>query len=956
MKQHDNINLKDEALKEFIEASAGRTNPNPVFQSELEKRLIDAHKPKTGFRLPSLKQFGPMLGWAVVIVLLVLGFNWMLRALNPVQMPASNNRSCAVTQPNGSMPPGENIDATNILGNDQLWTGLWPDGKVNMSPENQEADGSFSVKWFWWRGVTGPLTIEGHRLDAEAEPLRADIPDGYGDTGYQVSALIFPSTGCWEVTGRVGDASLTFVTEVVFRDAIPTPVAITVPTSAPEGEAYDWNGTKLYLNAPLPDSPTEANILLPQPEHMQGTIEDAQKLAKQFGLQGKIYNAPGELPATATLLVVDGKQRLNVRSDQYFTYYPDYAVSYLGNTTMDNPNSQTLIDEFMKSHGFDFAYRIEPSEFYGGYYAQPLTSDGFALHHENFKANGLLFKFNDAGIVSVEASLLKYSNVFHPYVIRSAKEAFQKLLDPNTTAGSLMGMHSSPKSPQTWVRVRPKDQTITIYGFLGVSSSFDGGAPLVTFDGYTVTGSLPDINNFLGTNSLAYSFVEATGQFHTQNDMDVFEIESWKPYNGQEEGYQGTIQREGGQVVINTIEGRKLILPDIPSDVPLPLENAYIMGITRGDTFEWKSFDTRLAQGGGGGGGGGSGFYKLNLTGTPVPLPTPEPVTLPQVGGQYIVKQGDTLSAIAQASGVSLDSLMQANGLTDPGMLFVGQVLIIPSQSNQKIENLRGILTITIYNQVDGSRRVEYGFVSSYPAYHYMLLEGKDLQSLQNFHNRPVNIWGTIDHFNQAGIPIIKVEKFEIPFPDLKFQVLKGTEKTINIQDQTALLFTSEDGKSYVQLAPNCYDVIGPDSVVGTGKVGELLLLEALIVPDLTFGGYPAICVFSTSMAVNPKNGQPAELTITANQPYITNEPASQETYTPPTANIEKVELVYYVPDPRYLPPDPNSDQAYFHPAYIEPAWRFYGHYSNGDEFEILIQALKDEFLLPELAPFTAPG
>jgi hypothetical protein len=237
-----------------------------------------------------------------------------------------------------------------------------------------------------------------------------------------------------------------------------------------------------------------------------------------------------------------------------------------------------------------------------------------------------------------------------------------------------------------------------------------------------------------------------------------------------------------------------------------------------------------------------------------------------------------------------------------------------------------------------------------------MLLEGKDLQSLQNFHNRPVNIWGTIDHFNQAGIPIIKVEKFEIPFPDLKFQVLKGTEKTINIQDQTALLFTSEDGKSYVQLAPNCYDVIGPDSVVGTGKVGELLLLEALIVPDLTFGGYPAICVFSTSMAVNPKNGQPAELTITADQPYITNEPASQETYTPPTANIEKVELVYYVPDPRYLPPDPNSDQAYFHPAYIEPAWRFYGHYSNGDEFEILIQALKDEFLLPELAPFTAPG
>lgn len=46
-------------------------------------------------------------------------------------------------------------------------------------------------------------------------PLIAEIPEGYGDTGFQASTIIFPTVGCWEVTGRAGDAELSFVTRVV---------------------------------------------------------------------------------------------------------------------------------------------------------------------------------------------------------------------------------------------------------------------------------------------------------------------------------------------------------------------------------------------------------------------------------------------------------------------------------------------------------------------------------------------------------------------------------------------------------------------------------------------------------------------------------------------------------------------------------------------------------------------
>ena len=44
-------------------------------------------------------------------------------------------------------------------------------------------------------------------------------------------------------------------------------------------------------------------------------------------------------------------------------------------------------------------------------------------------------------------------------------------------------------------------------------------------------------------------------------------------------------------------------------------------------------------------------------------------------GGSYVVQSGDTLSGIAAELGTSVDSLMAANGLTDPDLLYAGQAL-----------------------------------------------------------------------------------------------------------------------------------------------------------------------------------------------------------------------------------------------------------------------------------------
>ena len=76
------------------------------------------------------------------------------------------------------------------------------------------ADGSITVKVGWWRGVPGKLLISGHRLDGEAPPLRADVPEGYEPRGFQPTGLTFATPGCWMVVGNVGDAELTFVVSV----------------------------------------------------------------------------------------------------------------------------------------------------------------------------------------------------------------------------------------------------------------------------------------------------------------------------------------------------------------------------------------------------------------------------------------------------------------------------------------------------------------------------------------------------------------------------------------------------------------------------------------------------------------------------------------------------------------------------------------------------------------------
>ena len=103
-----------------------------------------------------------------------------------------------------------------LYGNDALVVDLATDGTLRPSDPSRGLPSG--MKFAWWRlAPGGQLSITTRRLDGSATPLAADVPAGYGETGFQVSGLYFASTGCWEVTGSVGGKSLSFVARVVDR-------------------------------------------------------------------------------------------------------------------------------------------------------------------------------------------------------------------------------------------------------------------------------------------------------------------------------------------------------------------------------------------------------------------------------------------------------------------------------------------------------------------------------------------------------------------------------------------------------------------------------------------------------------------------------------------------------------------------------------------------------------------
>jgi hypothetical protein len=116
------------------------------------------------------------------------------------EQPQIAPSTCQITRPGGG-----------VHENAYLSVGLYREYVFRPGgPDLVDSDGALGIKVLWTRKVRGQLEVGGKRLDGRAPPVRAYIND-LGDSGIQPSLLLFPTPGCWQVTGQVGDSRLTFV-------------------------------------------------------------------------------------------------------------------------------------------------------------------------------------------------------------------------------------------------------------------------------------------------------------------------------------------------------------------------------------------------------------------------------------------------------------------------------------------------------------------------------------------------------------------------------------------------------------------------------------------------------------------------------------------------------------------------------------------------------------------------
>jgi len=371
-----------------------------------------------------------------------------------------------------------------------------------------------------------------------------------------------------------------------------------------------------------------------------------------------------------------------------------------------------------------------------------------------------------------------------------------------------------------------------------------------------------------------------------------FQVDSWQSADPIPT-LDGTLEQTDSQSWLVTTDGQRLQLEDLPEDIKVG-ERTFVYGIVSGDKLDWKTINQGEGFGGGGGGGGGAGLARVNLSGTPMPTATPWPVSTPvdyssMVGSRFEGEQGN----------VDIWNLQKEDGST----YFVYKL----------------------------NKDTEEGFLNSF---WQITLEGPATAGLEAYYRMPVKIWGTITSINPQGVPTVQLERYEALYPDQKVRIWFGQEAKAQVDGKNVLLFTADDGTVYVRNDSMQYEI---EPVAA--EEGLVFYIVGWSLPDQAFGGYPILNVMSIG-SVPPDYDFDFVLSETLIPPVMKESDMNLSGETP-TGIINRAELVYLGED--QLLPEVEEGRV----LYAQPFWRFSGYFSEKSYFDIIIQALPDEYLQP---------
>ena len=667
--------------------------------------------------------------------------------------------------------------------------------------------------------------------------------------------------------------------------ALPTELA----SPTPLGTVYALSNAPDYdfvLQVDWPDSPAEVTIYK-QTEWDKLTIESARAVAAKLGLNGEVYSAPFGPPGVLSYRVQDGERNVTFSNSS-----ASYTYDAMNSSNIPIPNCQPpclpvessgVLLNFLNEHAlldFPASSQLIPS--------QPQTEqliqllDGMPVLSSPSTSQGEALIGSGGEVIRLDMDPVKVEAVAQLPIL-TAQQAWEQAVTAKDINGLELHSHTTPPTNlRTWNRSHALDQPVELFGYVSSYPAAEAGKPpLILFDGYPASGNTQGMTGLDQSNA----FVQLWGTFQDDGQGGrSLNVDGWQISPFPTQAMTGTLQTQGDQVYI-LANGRSLRLPDMPSDLPQDRALLYSGVVLEQPepTMEWSAISTEF---GGGGGGGGGSWGEVYLEGATKPLPTAIPTAVP------------------------------------------------PDLTGQRLEGVQGRPWVFIHQYSDGSTRVEVMFtpnpdqgLSQEDTYY---LEGPGIAGIETFHNLPVRVWGVISEskgFRQQ----VNVERVEPVYPGVTVQPWLGKFERVTLEGKEVRLFTSADGLQYV-LNSSVEDPAREDGIAP----GDPVVVEGILTPDKTFGGYPVLTDYTLDSASGMTNLD--EYNSITLAPVVLHDPGKAGSRR--IGTVTKIELAYYTDEPRYYNQEPGTPL-----PFVQPVWRFSGTYDDGASFELIVQALNPLYL-----------
>ena len=357
----------------------------------------------------------------------------------------------------------------------------------------------------------------------------------------------------------------------------------------------------LNISAEWPQTPTGLSTYQAETKQSR-TTEEMQAIAQRFGMTGTIYQqkhidfreddrAPmsvdvdDESPVPIPDIAMDVP--LMGQMDEFVAFGEDGNLHFYGSSinyyrkgiswTAPNSTEQdaqtTLATEFVASLGLlPENYVVETPHGSGIEFFQQIdgikVERSFASVQLDVNNEVIWFTYDDVSFVGGDA-----------VEVISAESAWQQIVDSERITPYIGRMH--PIDPpeynedeflmpdeQFWVRSYAVGEQVTLYTWLNVYESVDGSTDIhvladdrkLNFDGVTF--------DQISAESANGSVFKITGTIAEEGDAGAIDVQSWEAVAYPEDEFEeGVFEREDGNALLVTPDGRRISLPNAPEDL-----------------------------------------------------------------------------------------------------------------------------------------------------------------------------------------------------------------------------------------------------------------------------------------------------------------------------------------------------------------------------------------------------